>query len=244
MSGSQSFPEFLIPPKLEGFFQWDKMHFPRPQTPMIEEIFLESLSEGFTQGMEEFAHPFGFRYQIIDYYAYYTIVPRDLGDEAFEDRVGRYRRYLSDVLPRMGELWSNEWLPSVIGEPPPPSDDPYGEAVIGKMFGIPPEPSRDPDVITGIAASPGLVQGRAKVVRTLAEASKIEAGDILVCEMTMPPWTPLFSTASAVVADTGGVLSHCAIVSREYRMPCVVGTVVGTSVIRDGMQLQRTGPRE
>ena len=43
----------------------------------------------------------------------------------------------------------------------------------------------------------------------------------MVCEMTMPPWTPLFSIAAAVVADTGGVLSHCAIVSREYGMSCV-----------------------
>ena len=135
------------------------------------------------------------------------------------------------------ERWSKVLPPPVIGEPPPPSDDPYGEAIIGKMFGIPPEPSRVPYVITGIAASPGLVQGRDKVVRTLAEASKIEAGDILVCEMTMPPWTPLSHTDSAMVADTGGVLSHCVMVSREYQMPCVVGTVVGISVIRDGMQL-------
>jgi pyruvate,water dikinase len=116
-------------------------------------------------------------------------------------------------------------------------------AIIGKMFGIPPEPSRDPDVILGIPASPGIVQGRAKVVRNLSEASKIQAGDILVCEMTMPAWTPLFSTVAAVVADTGGVLSHCAIVSREYRMPCVVGSAVGTLVIKDGMLLTVDGSK-
>ena len=109
------------------------------------------------------------------------------------------------------------------------------------MFGMPPEPSRDPAVIQGIPASPGTVKGPAKVVKTLAEASKLEKGDVLVCEMTMPPWTPLFSTASAVVADTGGILSHCAIVSREYRMPCVVGTLMGTAVIKDGMMLTVDG---
>ena len=130
--------------------------------------------------------------------------------------------------------------PPAIGEPPPPNDDPFGEA-IGKMFGVPPEPSQDPNIITGLGASPGTVQGKAKVVRSLSEASKLEQGDIMVCEMTMPPWTPLFSTASAVVADTGGPLSHCAIVSREYRMPCVVRTVVGTSVIKDGMTLTVDG---
>ena len=61
--------------------------------------------------------------------------------------------------------------------------------------------------------------------------------------MTMPPWTPLFSTVAAVVADTGGVLSHCAIVSREYGLPCVVGTIVGTSVLKDGMLLTVDGSK-
>jgi len=102
-----------------------------------------------------------------------------------------------------------------------------------KFFGVPPEPSRDPDIIPGTA----------KVVRSLAEASKLEKGDIMVCEMTMPPWMPLFSIAGAVVADTGGPLSHCAIVSREYKMPCVVGTVIGTAVITDGMTLTVDGAK-
>jgi rifampicin phosphotransferase len=138
-------------------------------------------------------------------------------------------------------VWSKLIPPPTIGEQPPPSDDPWEEAVLRKMLGVPPEPGQDPDVITGTAASPGTVQGRAKVVRDLSEASKIQPGEILVCEMTMPAWTSLFSTVSAVVSDTGGVLSHCAIVSREYRIPCVVGTVVGTSVIKDGMLLTVDG---
>ena len=81
--------------------------------------------------------------------------------------------------------------PPVIGEPPPPNDDPLG-AAFAKMFGVPPEPSRDPDIITGIGASPGTTQGPARVVRNLSEASKVQPGDVLVCEMTMPPWTPLY----------------------------------------------------
>jgi phosphohistidine swiveling domain-containing protein len=139
--------------------------------------------------------------------------------------------------------WSKIIPPPIIGELPPPSDDPWEEAILRKMLGVPPEPSHDPDVITGTGASPGTVQGRAKVVHTLSEASKVQAGDILVCELTMPPWTPLFSTVSAVVTDTGGVLSHSAIISREYRIPCVVGTVVGTSAIKDGMLLTVDGSR-
>jgi rifampicin phosphotransferase len=61
--------------------------------------------------------------------------------------------------------------------------------------------------------------------------------------MTLPPWTPLFSTASAVVADTGGILSHCAIVARETRIPCVVGTMTGTSLIKDGQTITVDGSR-
>jgi pyruvate,water dikinase len=139
--------------------------------------------------------------------------------------------------------WAQIIPPPIIGEPPPPSDDPWEEAVLRKMLGVPPEPSRDPDVITGTGASPGTVQGRAKVVPDLSEASKVQPGDILVCELTMPAWTPLFSTVSAVVTDTGGVLSHSAIIAREYRMPCVVGTIVGTSVIKDGMLLTVDGAK-
>jgi pyruvate,water dikinase len=139
--------------------------------------------------------------------------------------------------------WARIIPPPIIGEAPPPSDDPFEEAVLRKMLGVPPEPSSDPNVITGTGASPGTVQGRARVVHALSEASKVQAGDILVCELTMPPWTPLFSTVSAVVTDTGGVLSHSAIISREYRIPCVVGTSVGTSVIKDGMLLTVDGSR-
>ena len=116
-------------------------------------------------------------------------------------------------------------------------EDPFISAMGGKMLGLvdPVEPSRDPDVINGVPASPGTVQGVAKVVRRLEEASKLQRGDIMVCEMTVPPWTPLFSTVSGLVADTGGILSHCAIVAREHRLPAVVGTVVGTQRIKDGM---------
>ncbi|HIM63209.1 MAG TPA: hypothetical protein EYM42_10840 [Dehalococcoidia bacterium] len=137
------------------------------------------------------------------------------------------------------EKWGKIVPMPTIGEPPPHEEgegDPLGVA-FAKFFGVPPEPSRDPDIIPGTA----------KVVRSLAEASKLEKGDIMVCEMTMPPWMPLFSIAGAVVADTGGPLSHCAIVSREYKMPCVVGTVIGTAAITaaitDGMTLTVDGAK-
>lgn len=166
-------------------------------------------------------------------------------DEIREGFAGANHQSL--VTQRKAEIdkWSKVVPSPVIGEPPPPPEgeqDPLG-AAFGKFFGVPVEPSRDRDIIQGLGASPGTVQGKAKVVKTLNEASKLEKGDIMVCEMTMPPWTPLFSIAGAVVADTGGPLSHCAIVAREYKMPCVVGCVVGTAVITDGMTLTVDGAR-
>jgi pyruvate,water dikinase len=132
--------------------------------------------------------------------------------------------------------------PPVIGPPPPPSDDPVMD-VLNRFFGAPVEPNADPSILQGIAASPGTVTGIAKIVKSLDEASKLAKGDIMVCEMTLPPWTPLFSTVSAVVADTGGILSHCAIVAREYRIPCVCGTAVGTVTIKDGQTITVDGSK-
>ena len=132
--------------------------------------------------------------------------------------------------------------PDHLGAPTPANADPFFIALVDKMLGfLPVEPSTDPSVITGVAASPGTVQGTAKVVRSLLEASKLQQGDIMVCEMTVPTWVPLFATVSAIVADSGGILSHCAIVAREFRLPAVVGTRVGTTVIKDGMTITVDG---
>ena len=134
--------------------------------------------------------------------------------------------------------------PFHLGEPTPANADPFFIAVVDKMLGLlPVEPSTDPSIITGVAASPGTVQGTAKVVRSLVEASKLQQGDIMICEMTVPTWVPLFATVSAVVADSGGILSHCAIVAREFGLPAVVGTRVGTETLRDGMTLTVDGTR-
>ena len=81
------------------------------------------------------------------------------------------------------------------------------------------------------------------MVRSLSEASTIDEGDIVVCEMTLPPWVPMFSIAGAFVTDTGGVLSHCAIVAREFGLPAVVGTQFGTSAIKDGQTITVDGDK-
>ena len=78
-------------------------------------------------------------------------------------------------------------------------------------------------------------------MRALADAAKLQPGEVLVAETTAPPWTPLFGTACAVVTDTGGILSHCAVVAREYGIPAVVGAVVATNRVRDGQLLEVDG---
>ena len=133
--------------------------------------------------------------------------------------------------------------PPFLGTPPagPPPQDPMGRAIV-KMFGGGPPPVSDvPSELRGSAGSPGKVTGTARVIRTLDEADRVRPGDVLVAEFTAPPWTPLFATVSAVVTDAGGILSHCAVVAREYGIPAVVGTGRATAVIKDGQQVEVDG---
>ncbi len=137
--------------------------------------------------------------------------------------------------------------PRTLGTPPPPPGgplDPLVDAIVVRLAGRrPPQPLAIDLLVSGLPASPGVVTGVARVVRTLAEAAKLDDGDILVCEMTLPPWVPLFAVAGAVVADTGGLMSHCAIIAREFGLPAVVGTLTGTSSIVDGMVITVDGDR-
>jgi pyruvate,water dikinase len=89
-------------------------------------------------------------------------------------------------------------------------------------------------VLRGVAASAGLVTARARVVLTLDQADRLQPGEVLVTRGTSPAWTLLFGTAAAVVTEGGGMLSHCAIVAREYGIPAVVGASGATRQIRDG----------
>lgn len=96
-------------------------------------------------------------------------------------------------------------------------------------------------VIRGTGASPGVYRGRARVLRSLAEAGRLGNGDILVCGVTAPTWTPYFAVAGAVVTDAGGALSHTAVVAREYGIPAVVGARTGTREIGDGALIEVDG---
>jgi len=95
--------------------------------------------------------------------------------------------------------------------------------------------------LTGTPASPGVVEGIARVVKTVGEISDIRDGEILVCSITSPAWAPIFSKIQAAVTDIGGVMSHAAIVCREYALPAVVGTGHATAQIKTGQRIRVDG---
>ncbi|MFQ5968298.1 MAG: PEP-utilizing enzyme [Acidimicrobiia bacterium] len=97
------------------------------------------------------------------------------------------------------------------------------------------------DQIAGLAGSPGVIQGTAKVVLSIDEFDQVEKGDILVCQMTNPAWVVLFTKISGLVTDAGGTVSHPAVLSREFGIPAVIGTSVATSKIRTGNQVRVNG---
>lgn len=95
--------------------------------------------------------------------------------------------------------------------------------------------------LSGIGASPGRYTGPARVLRGEGEFDRLEAGDVVVCPITSPVWSVVFPSMGALVTDTGGILSHPAIIAREYRVPAVVATGNATSVLRDGQNITVDG---
>ena len=90
------------------------------------------------------------------------------------------------------------------------------------------------EVLKGVSGSGGVGIGKACLIKSPKEFYKMKRGDILVCHLTDPEWTPLFKLAGGVVADTGSSLSHAAIVAREYQIPSVLGVGFATSRFKDG----------
>jgi pyruvate,water dikinase len=113
---------------------------------------------------------------------------------------------------------------------------------------VPSPGARDPaaaapegSFLQGIAASPGVVTGTARVLHSATDAARLGPGDILVTRATDPGWTPLFSRISGVVVEIGGLLSHSAIVAREYGIPAVVNVAGATRSIKDGETIRLDG---
>ena len=149
--------------------------------------------------------------------------------DQFLARPGNSAKQLVEQRRQEWEFWYTKTPPQFIGQVPEPTQpDPKGVVASDK-------------VLRGVGASRGIVTARARVILDLSEAANFQSGEILVCMMTAPPWTILFTKAAAVVTDTGGVLSHASIASREYGIPCVAAVRNGTSILRDGMLITVDG---
>jgi pyruvate,water dikinase len=142
--------------------------------------------------------------------------------------------------------------PPVLGDPPSPPPDLAGlppasarvmramGIVIGEMFGRS-EAAHEERLIRGLAASPGVAEGPARRVAGPAEFERIQQGDVLITEATTEAFNILLPLLGGIVTDSGGLLSHAAIVAREYGIPGVVGTREATQLIPDGTRVRVNG---
>lgn len=136
-------------------------------------------------------------------------------------------------------------LPPVVGTVPDAVNDP----IMTELFGLTPDyfatikAQRATATLSGFPAARGTVVGTARVIRAAQDIDQVRDGDILVCGGTTTEWTPVFGLVQGCVTDTGGTLSHTAIIAREYGIPCVVGTGVATSTITTGDRVRIDGDR-
>jgi pyruvate,water dikinase len=146
------------------------------------------------------------------------------------------------------QVWAKHDTPPALGKVPDIIDDP----AIVMLWGITRETldrwlsagtDGNSNEVRGFAASSGVVEGPARIVKSVEEISRLQKGDILVCQVTNPTWAPIFQKIAGAVSDIGGSMSHAAIVAREYGLPAVVGTGSATSRIKDGQRIRVDGAR-
>ncbi len=143
-----------------------------------------------------------------------------------------------EILAKLGE-WTP---PPALGAVPEVITDP----TVQLLWGVTSERLRawaggGDGAVSGYAASPGVAEGVARVVRTIDEIGDVRSGEVLVCSVTAPSWGPVFPKIAAAVSDIGGMMSHAAIVAREYGLPAVVGTGNATSAIKTGDRVRVDG---
>jgi pyruvate,water dikinase len=101
--------------------------------------------------------------------------------------------------------------------------------------------SYEAPTLQGIGCSAGKIKAKARVITDISQSSRLKSGEILVTHFTDPGWTPLFSLASGVICETGGLLSHAALISREYGIPSVLNVKDATTSIKDGQEIEIDG---
>ncbi|MGZ4217776.1 MAG: PEP-utilizing enzyme [Solirubrobacteraceae bacterium] len=161
---------------------------------------------------------------------------------------GRGTRYWPPIVARRKQI-----MEAMRRFTPPPAlgavPDAITEPMTIMLWGITTERVRDwaadddrsGPTLAGFAASAGAAEGRARVVLDVERLGELQAGEILVAPVTSPSWTPVFGKIAAAVSDIGGIMSHAAIVSREYGLPAVVGTGDATTRIKTGDLLRVDG---
>jgi pyruvate,water dikinase len=101
--------------------------------------------------------------------------------------------------------------------------------------------SADDGTLRGFAASPGIAEGPARVILSADGIADLQPGEILVAPLTAPSWAPVFGKIAGTVTDVGGIMSHAAIVCREYGLPAVTGTAFATKSIKTGQRVRVDG---
>jgi pyruvate, water dikinase len=174
-----------------------------------------------------------------DYYSSWAVGAPARGPGYWPQEIAR-RRSIHDAL----KAWS---APPALGIPPEVVTEPFtvmlwgitSDSVSGWLKAG--ETEGGDGTLSGFAASPGLVEGPARVIFSADEIGLLEEGEILVAPLTAPSWAPVFGKIKATVTDVGGMMSHAAIVCREYGLPAVTGTAFGTKQITTGQMLRVDG---
>jgi pyruvate,water dikinase len=174
---------------------------------------------------------------IIDYYGSWAVGVAPRGTAYWPREIER-RKGILDALRQ----WSP---PKALGNPPEVVTEPFTIM----LWGITSESVKawlgggtgDSGGLSGFAASPGVAEGPARVIFSADQIGEVEDGEILVAPLTAPSWAPIFGKIGATVTDIGGMMSHAAIVCREYGLPAVTGTAFGTSQIKTGQRIRVDG---
>lgn len=174
---------------------------------------------------------------ITDYYGNWAVGVAPRGTAYWPREIER-RKGILDALRQ----WS---APKALGAPPEVVTEPFTIM----LWGITSESVKawlgggtgEGGGLSGFAASPGVAEGPARVIFSADQIGEVEDGDILVAPLTAPSWAPIFGKIGATVTDIGGMMSHAAIVCREYGLPAVTGTAFGTRQIKTGQRIRVDG---
>ncbi len=177
---------------------------------------------------------------IFDLYSSWSVGAPSAGPGHWPEKVATRRETLAHL-----KAWS---APPALGAPPEVVTEPFtvmlwgitSDSVAGWLRAGEGDGTGD-GTLSGFAASPGLVEGPARVIFSADEIGTIQEGEILVAPLTAPSWAPVFGKIKATVTDVGGMMSHAAIVCREYGLPAVTGTAFGTKQIKTGQMLRVDG---